>query len=171
MTRAHAAASPAARLSCMNDSLLSKPAVVPFVECPNCKQLVEYGAQSCRRCREEIGPEYALVSAVLVQHNTQACSLANSVKGFDAFVFIALLVSALAYAIDAFALGSLGIFYIALAMPTIPLLVIAVWFYRFGRFALGDEEYAGARRDMRGSFMMWLALLLAQLSVVFFARP
>jgi len=62
----------------MSESLLKKPAVVPFVECPNCKQLLEYGAENCPRCREEVGSDYALVSAAVVHHNTQACSLANS---------------------------------------------------------------------------------------------
>ncbi len=73
----------------MSESMFKVPAVVPFVECPNCKQLLEYGIESCPRCREEISSDYALLSAIIVHHNTQACSLANSIKGFDTFVFIA----------------------------------------------------------------------------------
>lgn len=155
----------------MSDSLLKKPAVVPFVECPNCRRLVEYGSEWCPRCREEIRPEYAAISAAVVHYNTQACSLANSVKGLDPFVFITLLCSAFAYAIDRYALGSLGIFYVALAQPLVPLLVILVWFYRFGAVGFGDDEFVRAKKEMRASFMMWLAVLLAQLCVVFFARP
>jgi hypothetical protein len=150
----------------MRDSMLKTPAVVPFVECPNCKQLLEYGAKSCPRCREEIGPDYAVASAVLVYYNTQACSLANSIKGFDPFAFIALVGSAGAYVLDRYVAGSPALFYLVLAWPLIPLAVIAVWLYRFGRFKLGDEEYAGARRDLRNSFGMWLALLFAQLAVL-----
>lgn len=146
----------------MRESLFKKPAVVPFVECPHCKQLLEYGAERCPRCREEIGSDYAFASAVVVHHNTQACSLANSIKGFDPFIFIALIGSLLIYAIDIYAFGSLTLFYFILVWPAVPLLTILVWFYRFGRFKIGDEEYVRARRDMRSSFMLWLAILAVQ---------
>src|SRR5438270_2971410 len=139
----------------MSESMLKKPAVVPFVECPNCKQLLEYGAERCPRCREEISSEYALISAVVVHHNTQACSLANSIKTFDPFVFIALVGSVAIYVLEKYAFGSLVFFNFILTWPAIPLLAILVWFYRFGRFKVGDEEYARAKRDMRSSFMLW----------------
>jgi len=67
----------------MSESLLKVPAVFPFVECPNCKELLEVGAPFCPRCREEISPVYGFVSAFIVHHNTQACSLANSISTFD----------------------------------------------------------------------------------------
>lgn len=150
----------------MNESLLKRPAVVPFVECPNCKQLLEYGAENCPRCREEIGSDYALVSAVIVHHNTQACSMANSIKGFDPFVFIALVGSGFIYAIDMYAYGSLVLFNFVVLWPAIPLPAILVWFVRFGRFKIGDEEYVRARREMRGSLLLWLAILAVQLIVI-----
>jgi hypothetical protein len=46
------------------------------------------------------------------------------------------------------------------------LLVIAVWFYRFGWFKIGDEEYMRARREMRSSFLLWLVILGLQLIVL-----
>ena len=143
--------------------MLKTPAVVPFVECPNCKQLLEYGAKVCPRCREEIDSEYGFASAVVVHHNTQACSLANSIKGFDSFLWIALVGSLLIYVIDMYVFGSLVLFNIILMWPMIPLLVILVWFYRFGRFKIGDEEYVRAKREMRSSFLLWLAILGVQL--------
>jgi RNA polymerase subunit RPABC4/transcription elongation factor Spt4 len=150
----------------MNESMLKAPAVVPFVECPNCKQLLEYGAEVCPRCREEINSGYAFVSAVVVQHNTQACSLANSIKGFDSFVWIAVLGSLLIYAIDMYTFKSLVLFNFILIWPAIPLLAILPWFYRFGRFKIGDEDYVRARRDMRTSLMLWLAILGVQLIIL-----
>lgn len=147
----------------MRESLLGKPAVVPFVECPNCKQLAEYGAEGCPRCREEIAPEYALVSAAVVHHNTQACSLANSVGGFDPFAYIALAGSVLMYAVDWYAVEGPALSYLILVWPLMPLPVILSWFYRFGRFAIGDEDYVRARREVRGSLMLWLAILGVQL--------
>jgi hypothetical protein len=151
----------------MRESLLGNPAVVPFVECPNCKQLAEYGAEGCPRCREEIDPGYALVSAVVVHHNTQACSLANTIKGFDPFVYIALAGSVFMYAVDWYAVEGPALSYLVLTWPVIPLAVILVWFYRFGRFEIGDEEYVRARREMRGSCLLWLAILAAQLLALF----
>lgn len=150
----------------MSESLLKTPAVHPFVECPNCEQLLEYGAEACPRCREEIDAAYALVSAVVVHHNTQACSLANSIRDSDSFVWIALAGSLLIYAIDMHVFGSLALFHIILMWPAVPLLVILVWFYRFGRFEIGDEEYVRARRDVWSSLLLWLAVLGVQLIIL-----
>jgi hypothetical protein len=127
---------------------------------------VEYGADVCPRCREAIDPEYALASAVVVHHNTQACSLANSIKGGDAFAYIAIIGSIAIYAIDISAFGSLAIFNFLVLWVVIPLLAIIVWFIRFGGFKIGDEEYLRARRDMRGSLLLWLAILIVQLIVI-----
>jgi RNA polymerase subunit RPABC4/transcription elongation factor Spt4 len=149
----------------MNESLLKKPAVFPFVECPNCRQLLEYGVESCPRCREEISTEYGLASAIIVHHNTQACSLANSISGGDAFFFLALVGSGLILAIDFYVSGSPTLSWLTPLWSAIPLLVIVVWFIRFGRFSIGDDEYLKARREMRKSLSLWLALFVVQLLV------
>lgn len=150
----------------MRESMFKKPAVVPFVECPHCKHLMEYSAERCPRCREDISAEYAFASAVVVHYNTQACSLANSIKGFDSFVPIALVGSIFVYAIDVYAVGSRMLFYFILIWPVIPLIVILTWFIRFGRFRIGDEEFVRVKRDMRSSFMMWLAILALQVITI-----
>ncbi|HVQ36420.1 MAG TPA: hypothetical protein VMS31_02740 [Pyrinomonadaceae bacterium] len=146
----------------MSESLLKGPDVYPFVECPNCQQLLEYGAEICPRCREEISSEYGLISAIVVQHNTQACSVANSIAGFEAFIPVALVGSMVIFAIDLYGSGSPTLFPLILIWPTIPLIAIAVWFFRFGRFRIGDDEYLKARREMRKSLLLWLAILLVQ---------
>ena len=153
----------------MNDSLLNGPPVHPFVECPNCKELLEWGAKLCPRCREEIDPEYATISAVLVHHNTQACSLANSISTFDAFIPLALILGIGIFVIDWYsgtARLSLGVLF----WPIIPLLAIALWFIRFGKFNFGDEEYLKARREMKRSFAFWLVLLIVQVLLIVVAR-
>ena len=150
----------------MTESLLKGPAVFPFVECPNCKQLLEFGASLCPRCREEIGPEYALVSAVIVHHNTQACSVANTIATFNAFIPLALIGTVLVYIGEAYVLGSPRISAVLLFWPGIPLFAIAVWYVRFGRFRIGDEEYVRARREMRRSFAFWLAFLIVDVLLI-----
>ena len=154
----------------MPSSLEKQHAVIPFVECPNCKELLEYGAERCARCREEISPDYALVSAVVVHANTQACSMANTIKGFDPFVYLTLVLSAFIYAIDTYAIGSPALFYFVPAWPMIPLLVILFWFNRFALFKAGDEEFARARRDMLGSLLLWAAILAAQVIALLLMR-
>ena len=147
----------------MRESLNRQHAVVPFVECPNCKQLLEYGAEACLRCREEIDPEYALVSAAVVHQNTQACSMANTIKSGDpAAYYITVVVSAIAYAIDEYTFGWPVLFYIVFLMPAVLLLLILIWFNRFALFKAGDEEFARAKRDVRGSLILWLAILAVQ---------
>ena len=150
----------------MSESLLKKPAVHPFVECPNCQQLLEYEAKNCPRCREEISAEYGLVSAIVVLHNTQACSVANSISAVDAFFPLALIGSAVILGFDLFGSGSPILFSLTPLWSAIPLLAIVVWFIRFGRFPVGDEEYLKARSEMRKSLLLWLAFFIVQLLIV-----
>jgi RNA polymerase subunit RPABC4/transcription elongation factor Spt4 len=147
----------------MSESMFKSPPVVPFVECPNCKQLLEYGAEKCPRCREEIDADYALLSAVIVHHNTQAVSLANTIKTAEPAAIINIAVSIYVYF-----LGIPAIFSLSVLMPVLSLLVILIWFFRFGRFKIGDEDYLKAKRDMRSSFKLWLGLLIVQLLVLFY---
>lgn len=139
-------------------SMLKRPAVTPFVECPNCKRLLEYGVERCPSCREEIGADYALVSVAVVHLNTQACASANTIKSGDLGAVITLLTAAYGYF-----LGYPSLFVVSFVTPVVALLVILVWFYRFGRFNIGDEEYMRARREMRWSLKLWVALLGVQL--------
>ena len=147
----------------MIDELIKEPPVEPFVECPNCKQLMEFGVEMCPRCREEISPEYAVVSASVVYHNTQAVSLANTIISFNAFMPIALIASVGIYVIDWYVSGTPRVSFSLLFYSLIPLLVIALWYIRFGGLLFGDEEYVRARRELRQSFALWCALLVVQL--------
>jgi hypothetical protein len=147
----------------LKEEVLYGPAVFPFAECPNCKQLLEMNATACPRCREEIDPDYALVSAVVVHHNTQACSIANTISGFDAFIPIALIGSILIWGSELLTSNRPRLSLLLLIWPVIPLLAIMAWYARFGRFGIGDDEYLAARRAMRRSFTFWLTLLVVQI--------
>ena len=143
-----------------------RPPVHPFVECPNCRQLVEFGAEQCSRCREPIDPEYAAVSAVIVHHNTQACTVANEISTFDAFIPLALIGSILIFATDLYVSGRPTIFLILPLWPLMPLLIIIGWFFRFGWFTIGDDEFLKARREMRSSFLFWMVVLVVQILAI-----
>jgi hypothetical protein len=150
----------------MSESLLKGPAVFPFVECPNCKVLLELGTQLCPRCREEISPEYALMSAAVVHYNTQACSAANTMVTLNAFIPIALAGTVFIYFGEAYSSGRPRISFALLFWPCIPLFSIAVWYVRFGRFKIGDEEYIKARHEMKRSFAFWLAFLIVDVLLI-----
>ena len=150
----------------MRDSLLDGPPVHPFVECPNCHELLELNATLCPHCREEINEEYAIVSALIVHHNTQAVSFANSITAADAFIPLALIGTAAVYGIDWLSGGPARVSTALLFWPAMPLIAIVVWFLRFGRFQIGDEEYMQSRREMRRSFAFWLAFLIVDVLLI-----
>jgi hypothetical protein len=154
----------------MRQSLEEQHAVVPFVECPNCEQLLEHGSEMCPRCCEEIDPEYGLLSAALVHHNTQACAFANTIKGGDTFAYLAIPLTVVIYLIDMYAVGAPALFYFVLAWPVIPLFFIALWLNRYALFKAGDEEFVRTRRDMWGSLLLWLALLAVQIIALLWMR-
>lgn len=140
--------------------MFNRPPVTPFVECPNCKQLLEYGLDKCSRCNEEIRPEYALASAYVVHRNTQACSHANIIKSAEKAVVIVMVASICGYF-----LGAPSLYLLSLGNSLLSIAIIVAWFVRYGRFKLGDEDFFKARKDMRNSFLIWLALLLVQVLV------
>lgn len=135
----------------------------PFVECPNCRKLIKVGIKRCGDCYEEIPEEYAFSSAVTVVFNTVACDVANSIASFDTFAVLAVIIGIVCFLIDLYSFGSLGIFYLTLFWPVLPLLSTILWFYRFGTFPLGDEEYLRAKRRVQRTLTIWLAITSAQI--------
>jgi hypothetical protein len=55
-----------------------------------------------------------------------------------------------------------------LLTPLISVAAVGVWFYRFGRFRLNDEEYLKAWRDMRKSLALWLVLIGVQILAIIY---
>lgn len=157
----------------MSESVFKEPPVVPFVECPHCRELIGLEVSFCPHCREEIDSDYAIASAVLVCHNTQACSVANTITTLDAFIPLALVGTFAIYFIDWYSTGRPRISTGLLFWPLIPLLAIIHWYFRYGRFQVGDDEYIKARREMRRSFTFWLVFLIVDvlLLVVTYVGP
>jgi hypothetical protein len=135
----------------------------PFVECPNCQKLVKVGIRRCRDCYEEIPEAYALSSAATMVFNTVACDVANSIAAFDAFAVLAVPLSIACYFFDLYSFGSPRLFYLTLFWSVMPLLPAILWFYRFGTFPLGDDEYLSAKRRVRRTLTLWLAIISAQI--------
>ena len=135
----------------------------PFIECPNCRKLVKVGTTRCRDCYEEISAAYALSSATTVVFNTVACDVANSIASFETFAVLAVPIGIACFFIDLYSFGSPRLFYLTLFWPVTPLLSAILWLYRFGTFPLGDEEYVSAKRRVRRTLTIWLAITSAQI--------
>jgi len=138
----------------------------PFVECPNCRKLVKVGIRRCRDCYEEIPEAYALSSAGAIVFNTVACDVANTIASFDTFAKLAVPTGVAVFLGDLYSFGSLRLFYLTLFWPVLPLLHCILWFYRFGTFPLGDDEYLSAKRRVRGTLTIWSAIASAQIIVL-----
>jgi len=107
------------------------------------------------------------VSAVLVHHNTQAIAVAKTISSGDAFIPLALMGSVIIYLGDWYIYGGPGGNFLLLFLwPSIPLVAIVVWYFRFGRFKIGDEEFLQSRKELRRSFCFWLAFLVVQVLFV-----
>jgi RNA polymerase subunit RPABC4/transcription elongation factor Spt4 len=139
----------------MRQTLFEDPKVTPFVECPNCRRLLQFGLNRCPDCFELIEDEYAFLSGAVVLLNTKACAMANTIKTVDITAPLSFAMAALAYVTD----QPPALLFAAVTWPVLALLAILLWFIRFGRFDLGDEDYLKARRDMRIRFLGWLVVV------------
>jgi hypothetical protein len=144
------------------DAPFTNPSVSPFIKCPSCKRLIECDAALCPHCREEIDPEYAKVSKMLVVYQTAAVSSANTIKTAELGAVIIFAASFIGFWFDP------PLIIANLLTPIISATAVGVWFYRFGRVRLNDEEYAKAWRDMRKSLTLWLVLIAVQILAVIY---
>jgi hypothetical protein len=142
----------------MDWSQFSIPPVTPFIECPGCKRLIEYGLAICPHCREEINHDYALASAVKIVVNTQAVSLANTIRTAEMGALVVLCASLLGF----FLLDS-SLLVVNLLTPVISLAAILLWLRHYRNFQMGDEEFLKARARMWSSFKLWAAVLTVQI--------
>lgn len=138
----------------------------PFIECPNCKKLVRVGTKRCRECYEEIPESYALSSAATVVFNTVACDVANSIAIFDKVAVFVVPLGVLIYIFDLNSFGAPALSYLMPIVLVQPLLMVILWFYRFGSFSLGDAEYLSAKRRMRWTLTLWLAIASAYIIAI-----
>jgi len=141
------------------DAPFTNPRVTPWVQCPGCKRLIECDAALCPHCREEIDPQYAAISKLVVVYQTAAVSSANTIKTAELGAGIISVASFIGFWFDP------PLIIATLLTPIISVAAVALWFYRF-RFRLQDPEYARARRDMRNSLRLWLVLIAAQILAV-----
>ena len=149
----------------MKNSIFEDPPATPFAECPNCGRLLQIGISRCPDCYESIDVQYAMTSGAVVLINTKACAMANTIKTLDPVAVLAIGVTILAYVSD---LPS-GFLISTIVWPTLAMAAIAVWFVRFGRFKIGDDDFVRARQAMLVRLFFWLVLVVVLSSFVYLA--
>jgi RNA polymerase subunit RPABC4/transcription elongation factor Spt4 len=149
-------------------SVFSKPAIHENFFCPHCHRLLAYGTQRCKYCHEEIDEEYARVNAYIHFQLTQASSQANTIGTLDPAVIFFAIASLCMRWLKLEFYGEIPrlwtVFEIIFSLFwLLPLVAIIVWFYRYRRWRIIDEdEYQSKRKSMRLSFRMWLAAYVFQ---------
>jgi hypothetical protein len=148
----------------MTERLFKIPEVTPFVECPNCYSLLEYGAVKCPSCCEWIADEYAHLSAAALTVNTQAVSSANMIKSVSPIIGVMYFLYFYAY--DVFSGGLSPLTILSVPWSVLTLAAITRWFIRYRWITFGDDDYAVVRRSMRIMFWQWLALFITQVIAI-----
>jgi hypothetical protein len=132
--------------------------VTPFAECPNCGRFLSLRVERCPDCHELIDEGHAFYSALHLAVITQACGFANTIKYVDLVAVMALATSAYVYI-----LNERWLFLFTPLMSVVPLFFVVLWFSRFGRLKLAEDDFLKAKREMRASLCLWLGLLTVQL--------
>ena len=151
----------------LTDPMFKVSPVTAFLECPHCCKLLPFQSMECPDCREPISEQYAFASAMVVAFNTQACSSANDVKSSDSSIAIVLAGSVLIYLDDLYVFWRTTSLLVCCTLVTSSPEYDAHWFYKFGRFGLGDEKYFRAKREMKGYLKLWLAILALHVAVLY----
>lgn len=141
----------------MPESFLRDPEVTPFYPCPNCARLLSFGLDQCPHCRELVDEDSKFAATILSAVETQACSLANTISTGDPAVLIFLVWDLFAWLIDLGWMGGLFLLNVAFMVW-----VIGRWMWRFGRLPALSQDLLRAKREMRQSLLLWLAVGLFQ---------
>lgn len=145
--------------------------VTPFVECPNCRKLLDIQITQCPECRELISKEYAVLSAASNVVNTRACNLAKEI-GLTDRILAPLFVGAsiFLYVIDSRILQSSVFSWLTIVAPAAQLLMVMAWHVLFGKFPLGDLAFVNAKRQVMWSGRLWGLILALQMALVLAIR-
>jgi hypothetical protein len=152
------------------NSIFSMSGITPFLECPNCKKLLEVDVEQCPDCRELISREYALASSVVVAFNTAGCSSAATIRDRNGYMLILIIASVIAYLADYQLFGRLLLFKVIMVWSFLAMMLPIGWLQRFGRFRLGDEKLMRAKTEMKSLLAKWVAIMALQFVVLIVSK-
>ncbi len=147
------------------DKNLLAPEITVTAKCHTCQETILYGLENCPYCEIRLDHEELAVSAINTFVINQAISSANTIKTFDPAAPLFLLLVLLRVLID------LPTWYelVCSVAWLFPLLIISAWFIKHSRWDSNDEDFLAARKAMKSSFKVWLALNVLSLIVFLFS--
>lgn len=152
----------------MNRGLLDKnilePDVTVTAKCPACNEVVLYGRQQCPYCGARLDWEKMWSSVRSSFAIDQAISSANTIRTFNPAAVMFLLMPPLNLLLN---VSGSPIKYdvVFTILCLLSLAVAGRWFLKHGLWPMQEPEYKAAKRAMRKSLALWLAVNL--LNVIF----
>lgn len=141
-----------------------------FVECPNCRKLLQVGTETCPECREEIDEGYTLRNSLTRVLAAQAVDSAESVAGTRFIVPLVAAASAGAFWLSRDR-ALLPLFYFTLLPSAACVLWPLGWTRRYGWLPLKDEDFPGGGRKVKAALVAWLGLLAGQILAAALGPP
>lgn len=139
----------------MSESAFKVPTVTMLCPCPNCARLLVPEHDFCPHCREPLDDEYKLLGTLATVVTTQAVSSAHTVETLDPAVYLFL-----TWTVTVWFTFMGWMLPFAALIALIPLSGIVGWYRRFGGLPIADPDYRKASREIRRSFVMWIAYVV-----------
>ena len=145
--------------------------ITPCFRCYYCREVVALGAISCPHCDNEIDQQRAKKEAAAFAVITKAIQSAGAITNRDLVVllFITYTFWMRWSGREAFfdiPRGWLLVELIFAAGWLIPVIAITRWFYKYGRQTTDDEEYLAAKKEVKSSLRLWIAVHVFHLLLV-----
>lgn len=119
--------------------------------CPNCKEIINDGMQTCRFCSAPVDPQAAKAAAELQSKVNQACSDASYTRTTAMVMLVFLGLSMLPFL--PLVEGGFVVTFLAV------LVMLVRWQVKFGGLQTGDADYQTAKRLRNLALIIWFAAL------------
>lgn len=151
------------------DPNILNPNVAVTVRCPACDEVVLYEREQCPYCGINLDKQKLRASAINTLKLDRAISSANTIRTFDPGAALFLIVSVIVSLINPVlretdlpvrvdfyftyvCLGALG--------------VVCFWFQLHGRLQSQEPDYLSAKKAVKKSFLLWLAVNVVNLTLM-----
>jgi hypothetical protein len=134
--------------------------------CPSCHEVIRLGSATCRFCSVMIDEQVARAAAAQFEQITQACAAANNLKLLNLTIPILLLLQV--YFLFSNPAVGIGRRFGLLSLGG-PALVLG-WFFKHRQLQTNDADFLQAKKQMKASFGLRAALIIAQAALLFWVR-
>jgi hypothetical protein len=132
--------------------------------CPNCKEIIRIGADSCSYCSAPIDGRLALLEAQKFKAGVDACAAANIIK--SANVGAPLLLGLQVYFFFDPSEWRMRSF----LLPVGALAGAIGWFVKYGGLRTDDPDFPEAKQAVKKSLLLWAATTIVSLALLLLSR-